>query len=252
MNIGRIFIQSVICVPFIFSMSNAGRALYMSENLGKSFEKAICLLYNTPFHGRTYQYNMNDAEKLMERTIRLKKIYPSIQHVTDYGSKYDFIIENSEDKYLNAKTTKYRGKVCPQVIGQCTRNNFCKYFNIINQDLINVKEFIQGNIAMIIKKYFENTFLCPILYYNENLDRLSIIKLRQGILWEKYQLEFRHLQRNMPWTGSTTLYIVDEFSETNIPIGEFQIHANRDVVKFRWYFENLLEQFPEKFETIYL
>jgi hypothetical protein len=100
----------------------------MPENLGKSFEKAICLLYNTPFHGRNKQYDMHSAEKLMERSIRLKTIYPDIKHVTDYGSKYDFIIENSDDKYLNAKTTKYRGKVCPQVIGQCTRNNFCKYF----------------------------------------------------------------------------------------------------------------------------
>jgi hypothetical protein len=252
MKISKFFIQSVIWIPYIYSLGNAGRASYTTNNLGKSFEKAICLLYNTPFHGRDKQYDMHSAEKLMERTQLLKTIYPDIKHVTDYGSKYDFIIENSDDKYLSTKTTKYRGKVCPQVIGQCTRNNFCKYFNIVNKDIINVKEFIQGNIAMVIKKYFENTFLCPILYYNENLDRLSIIKLRQGILWEKYEFEFRHVQRNRLWTGSTTLYIIDEFTERDIPIGEFQIHSNRDVVKFRWYFENLLEQFPEKFETIYL
>lgn len=263
MNISRCFLWSIIWSPFVSAfhrpfiqltrsrMTN-GNTINMSHSLGKSFEKAICLLYNTPFHGNRQQYNINNAKELMGRSLKLKTIYPDMKHVTNYASKYDFIIENSDEKYLNAKTTKTRGKVCPQVLGQCTRKSFCQHFNITNQDIVNVKEFIEGNVSIIIKKYFENTFLCPILYYNENMDKLSIIKLRQGILWEKYQFEFSHLQRNKIWASSTTLYIIDEFTEENIQIGEFQIHTNRDIIKFRWYFENLLEQFPEKFDTLYL
>jgi hypothetical protein len=257
MNVAGIIKTIMQTIMFFNLLSKSARIpmqpnRFLSDNLGKTFEKAICLLYNTKYYGDEKQYHLPLAEKLMERSIRLKEFYPSIQHVNDYSSKYDFILGDSEEKYLSAKTTKYRGKVCPQVIGQCTRKNFCHHFNLAYLDIANVKEFIQNNIQHVVTTYFENTFLCPILYYNENENTLSIIKKRQDILWKKYTLEFRHIQKNKEWGGSTTLYLIDEVSENNIPLGEFQIHTNRDVIKFRWYFENLLQYFPEKFEIIYL
>jgi hypothetical protein len=225
---------------------------YFSENLGKTFEKAICLLYDTKYYGNTTQYDLLKAQDLMQRTNKLKQIYPTIKHNHKYTSKYDFIIKDSYDRFLSAKTTKTRGKVCPQVIGQCTKKTFCDYFNIINTDIANVKIYIQNNIPLLLKNYFDNTFLCPILYYNEKLDKLAIIKRKEEIIWNQYNLEFRHIQYNKQWLGSTTLYIIDEITNKNIPLGEFQIHNQRDTIKFRWYFENLLNFFSDKFEIEYL
>lgn len=222
------------------------------NNLGKTFEKAICLLYDTPYNGNPTQYDLSKAEELMVRTSKLKQIYPSVKHVISYASKYDFVLGNSDESFLSAKTTKYRGKVCPQVIGQCTRKMFCEYFNILDGSIQTIKWFIEKNISIVLGEYIENTFLCPILYYNENTDKLSIIKKRQPILWDNYTFEFSHLNKNKEWGGSTTLYLIDEIRDKNISIGEFQTHKGRDIMKFRWYFENLLGIFPEKFEITYL
>jgi hypothetical protein len=224
--------------------------MFLTTNLGRTFEKAICLLYDTPYYGDKKFYDLEQAEYLKERTSKLKEIYPFVTHNNNYLSKYDFILKNSNEKFLSAKTTKSRGKVCPQVIGQCSKKNFYKYFNL--DCSYNIKNYIQNNKETLLSRYFEYTFLCPVLYYNEKEDELLLINKRQDILWKKYDFEFSHIQYNKEWNGSTTLYMIDEFTEKDISIGEFQIHNNRDSIKFRWYFDNILHLFPEKFNIISL
>ena len=100
----------------------------VTEDLGKIFEHAICLLYNTPYDG-TYKYSVQEAELLKERLVKLKDVFPyEIKHIAKNGSKYDFV--SDDGSHLSAKTTKRDGKVCPQVIGQPSKKKFCEFFGL--------------------------------------------------------------------------------------------------------------------------
>jgi hypothetical protein len=90
--------------------------------LGITFEMAICLLFDIKYDGN-YKYNLDNAIILKNRINKLKDIYSdnyNIKHIAKNQNKYDFMIINKIDNeivYLNAKTSKKDGKVCPQVIG---------------------------------------------------------------------------------------------------------------------------------------
>ena len=54
-----------------------------------------------------------------------------IPHLAQNGNKYDFTCINDTTISLSAKTSKKDGKVCPQVIGQPSRKNFCEFTNFV-------------------------------------------------------------------------------------------------------------------------
>lgn len=141
----------------------------ITEDVGKIFEMAICLTYNTLFDGN-YKYSMDEAIKIKENILqKLPCVFPyKLKHIAKKGNKYDFVcLEN--DIYLSAKTTKKDGKVCPQVIGQPSKNKFCEFFSIDSSfTLEQIKEYIQINVKTLLDVYFSNTFLCPIVYYNKH------------------------------------------------------------------------------------
>lgn len=217
----------------------------LTEDFGKIFEMAICILYNIKFDGK-YKYKIEDAEYLQKRLFKLKDIFPyEIKHTAKNGNKYDFtgVIDNNIK--LSAKTTKKDGKVCPQVIGQPSHKKFCQYFNIdILLNLEQIKSYIEHNINNMLDIYFSNTFDCPIIYYNKHTDKLQFIKLKMIIDWSMYNIEFSHIKKEKKWNESSTISI------NNKTIGEFQVHNHRDCIKFRWYFENLLNLFNNNFEII--
>ena len=94
--------------------------------------------------------------------------------------------------------------------------------------------------------YFDLTFDCPVLYYNQKTDVLQLIKQTKKIVWSDRLIEFSHNKKNKIWGESSTI------SVNNVTIGEFQVHNHRNSIKFRWAFENLLKQFPESFEIVNL
>jgi hypothetical protein len=209
----------------------------LTEDLGKQFEMAICLLYETHYDGK-FKYSMKEPEELKNRIIGLKQIYPyKLIHTAKGGARYDFTCVESPDIKLSAKTTKNKGvfKVCPQVIGQPSKKKFCEYFglenNLINQE---IKEYIQKNIEKILEKYFEYTFDCPIIFYNKGSSILWFIKNNSKIDWNDCIIEFSHIKRNKEWNESTTIFI------NGHSMGEFQFHNHRDNIKFRWNMYNLL------------
>jgi hypothetical protein len=115
----------------------------LTEDLGKIFEMAICLLYEIDYDGK-YKYSMDEAQKLKEQISQLREIYPhKLTHSAKNGSRYDFTgIEDSSIK-LSAKTTKKDGKIAPQVIGQPSKKKFCEYFDIMNSsNLDEIKVYI--------------------------------------------------------------------------------------------------------------
>lgn len=218
-----------------------------TEDLGKIFEMAICLLYEIPFDGK-YKYSMEDAQQLCTRIHPLLAEFPhKLKHTAKNGNQYDFCGEDDETIKLSAKTTKKDGKVCPQVIGQPSKRKFCDFFKIdIGISLEEIKSYIETNIGNMLSVYFELTFDCPIIYYNKKSDVLQLIKMQEKIDWNNYLIEFSHKKKNKEWYESSSISIND------ITIGEFQLHKHRDCIKFRWSFEKLLKKFVKTFTIVAL
>ena len=216
--------------------------MVVTEDLGKIFEMAICMLYEIPYVGK-YKYSMTKAEEIKETFINLKILFPyKLKHTAEKGNQYDFTGDELPEIKLSAKTTKKDGKVCPQVIGQPSRKKFCSYFDIEDTlSLDEIKEYIQSNLIKLLKIYFEHTFDCSVVYYNEKSKIRWFINKIQDVAWENCVFEFSHIQNNKKWNESTTIKI------NNVSIGEFQVHRHRDCIKFRWCFENLIRMFPECF-----
>lgn len=216
-----------------------------TEDLGKKFEMGVCLLYGITYDGK-YKYSMEEAEKLKDRISKLLTIFPyELKHTAKNGSQYDFTGLNDESIKLSAKTTKKDGKVAPQVIGQPSRKKFCDVFGIVDtSSLEEIKSYIEGNASSMLEKYFDTTFDCPIVYYNQNKDVLQLIRVINKVDWSSQAINFT--KTGAAWNESSSIKI------GKVTIGEFQVHTHRDCIKFRWSFEKLIELFKDSFEIINL
>lgn len=218
----------------------------ITEDLGKIFEMAICLLYETQYDGK-FNYSMVKAENLKDKISNLKEVFPhKIIHTAKNGARYDFTGSESSEIKLSAKTTKKDYKVCPQVIGQPSKKKFCEHFELdISSTNEQIKEYIIVNIVKLLKKYFEYTFDCPIIYYNEHSNALWFIKKHTDIDWDNCVIEFSHIKKNKTWNESSSITI------NGFSMGEFQVHNHRDNIKFRWNLLNLLNCFHKGQEEKY-
>ena len=217
----------------------------LTEDLGKIFEMAICLLYEIEYDGK-YKYSLEEANIIKDKLHKLKVEFPfKMEHTAKNGNKYDFV--SIDDKInLSAKTTKKKdGKVCPQVIGQPTKKKFCEFFGIdLLYNLEQIKNYIKTNVKSLLEMYALNTFDCPIVYYNKPKNMILFVKLKESINWINYNISFSHIIKNKKWNESSSIII------NGITIGEFQIHNHRDCIKFRWSFEKLLNLFNDNFEIV--
>lgn len=230
------------------ALTNVPQKKVVTEDLGKIFEMAICLLYGIHYDGK-YKYSLEEATKLKDRIISLQPIFPyELKHTAKNGNKYDFTGAIDESVQLSAKTTKKDGKVCPQVIGQPSRKKFCDVFGLdigkidVSGNMDEVKQFIETNVSAMLEIYVQNTFDCPIVYYNKHKDKLLFVQLKNPIVWTTYDVSFSHVVKNKKWNESSSI------SVNGTTIGEFQVHTHRDCIKFRWSFEKLLDLFSDHFE----
>ena len=218
----------------------------LTEDLGKIFEMAICLYYEIDYDGH-YKYSLQEAQILKNKLSNLKSVFPyAIKHCAKGGSKYDFECIDDPTIHLSAKTTKKDGKVCPQVIGQPSRKKFCEFFDldVHNVSLEQIKLYIINNIAHMLTVYCTHTFDCPLLYYNKHSNLLAFIVYKEHINWSNSTIQFSHNIKNKLWNESSSISI------NGVTIGEFQVHNNRDCIKFRWCFEKLLAMFGRHFTIV--
>lgn len=219
----------------------------ITEDLGKIFEMAICLLYEIEYDGK-YKYSLEEADIIKQRIYKLKDAFPyKIKHIAKNGNKYDFVSLENDHIHLSAKTTKKDAKVCPQVIGQPSKKKFCEFFGVdLQYNLEQIKQYIQDNVNALLHIYTINTFDCPVIYYNKHKNLLLFVKLKENINWINFDITFSHVIKNKKWIESSSIII------NNNTIGEFQIHNHRDCIKFRWSFEKILNLFKDNFEITYL
>lgn len=237
--------NKLISLPLPHIEENKTTKKIFTEDLGKIFEMAICLLYDIEYDGK-YKYSLQEANDIKVKLHKLKEVFPyELKHIAKNGSQYDFVVADNENIHLSAKTTKKDAKVCPQVIGQPSRKKFCDFFGIdASYDLNEIKTYIEVNVKSLLKVYALNTFDCPIIYYNKHKNTILFVKLRENINWTKYDILFSHTMKNKVWNESSSIVINGK------TIGEFQIHNHRNCIKFRWCFEKILDLFKDNFEII--
>ena len=204
-----------------------------NEDLGKEFEKAVCIYYGIEFKGN-FKYSIENAKRLADKLTPLKELWaPSAEHTANNRSSHDFTyLCNGLSRHLSLKTNKTSGgKICPQVIGQPTSKTFRKHFGL-SED-VNIKDYITNNFPSMLKKYWNNAYDVPMLYYNEKDDKIYYIKPSSYPEFEKEYLSLGKVGKD--WNESTTLKYKGE------TIGEFQVHNHRDCIKFRWNHKNLMD-----------
>jgi hypothetical protein len=222
------------------------KAMIVREDLGKNFEMAVCLLYGTPYEGN-FKYNLLQAELIRDKISNLKLAFPhTLIHTAKNDARYNFIGGDSPDIKLSAKTNKKGYKICSQFIEQPSKKKFCEHFGMDTSSTNEqIKEYIQLNIAKLLTEYFEYTFSSPIVYYNEHRDSLWFIKNHKTIDFENYIIEFTHIEKNKIWNESSTVKVC------GFEMGDFKVHNNKDNIKFRWNFDNLMYIFHHACEEEY-
>jgi hypothetical protein len=205
-----------------------------TEDLGKTFEMAICKAAGIDFCG-SYKYH-SPPPKLVSKIQEFSSTIKNLKHVAAGGSRHDF---RGDGYTVSAKTSKQiTGKVAPQVIGQPSLEKFRSVVGLSpDQD---VKEYIYDHIRELLGLFLDYTFDSHVLYYNQARGEIRRIRLRKEIDWSQIPLEWtRDLEE---WNNSNTL----KAGKTSLL--EIQVHsASRSNLVIRWYIENLLDFFPRNF-----
>ena len=211
-----------------------------TEDTGKMFEMAICLLYGIPYNGK-YKYNMEIPEQLKPRLSKLVDLFPMCKHTAKNGARYDYTALSNESLHLSAKTSKrYVGKVAPQVVGQSRPKKFCDSMGIEYTTDNDLKKHIQTNILDIIPILVNYTFDCPNIYFNKEKNTIRYITMPTPIEWNKYV--FKWTCDWPEWNNSSTLKIIIDNKE--YALLEFQFHSkHRTNMAIRWFYDNFLTIF---------
>lgn len=225
-----------------YCMDIEPRPVLKTEDTGKTLEYAICLAYNTPYNG-PFKYSVEEAQTLVPRLKSgLDKLFPQCTHTAEKGSRYDYTANDDATQHLSAKSTKDKGKVAPQVIGQPSPEKFCNLLGMNFTNLDTLKKYIQENINTILPVLDIYTFDSPIVYYNKKKDTIQFIKLVTPIVWSNYQYSWT--TPHSKWTNSTTLHI-STVGQKSVPLVEFQFHSTRKNMAIRWCFDAFLKFFQD-------
>jgi hypothetical protein len=224
-----------------------------NETAGMSCEKAICLSNNDENHSKICIDRCNDelVKKLVEPFTQFQQDNSILALAyTGYSdNKTDFVDVNGKTYSVKSNIRK-NGKVCPQVIGQPTKLKFIEnVYNPINnleQDTSITDADIKQNFFkytdQYLNLYFHYLFCCDYIIHicitETETDNASDFQFKLKLIdkmkftFEKEKITFSNTCEN--WNESITV------KYDNVSIGEFQIHRNRDSIKFRFILDNLL------------
>lgn len=218
-----------------------------TEDVGKQFEKAVCIAFNTAFNGQ-YKYEDDLPMKLKTRLEKIRDYFPMCYHSASKHGRYDFTSVTNPDIHLSVKTTKSGiGKVAPQVIGQPKPTKFCEILGIEYNDNDALKEYIQKNHTSILPILWSYTFDCSNLYYNHQTNEIQLITANVDIKWSDY--EYKWSREWTEWNNSSTMKIYNSSNKKYIDLIEFQFHSkSRTNMAIRWHYENLIKFFGDKLD----
>ena len=250
---------------------------FNNELIGISAEIAVADTFKVPINENYRKRGENDIVNVLENLLKenITEIFPKgvipIEHVAEGGNPIDFKLNNG--KTLSVKTNKRQlGKVAPQIIGQPTAET---YFSHMKNELLDdipefddienklkerklednyenrskiFKEITVKYIDIIINEYWKNLVECDYLlfFYNiidknkkisKNPEYIIVTKELELPNFEKENFSFTKTLTN--WNESNTVKY--NYNGTQISIGEFQVHKNRNCFKFRFNIKNILK-----------
>lgn len=219
----------------------------ITEDLGKITEKAICDLIETPYN-MAFKYSQVRVDSLKPRFASLALEFAGYKHTGHTDNLNDFTSADGS-KHLSVKTTKKGWKVCPQILGQPSRSTFCPSFELaLDSTNDQIKTYIETHVSEMMPKYLATTFHCPVLFYCEKTNLCQIITIISPPSWNEISLSFSHQEKKKTWNESSTLYATIS-ADKKVTLGEFQIHAHRNCIKFRFDLKNLISTFPDCFSV---
>lgn len=250
---------------------------FNNEVIGISAEIAVADTFKVSINENYRKREENDIVNVLENLLKenITEIFPKgvipIEHVAEGGNPIDFKLNNG--KTLSVKTNKRQlGKVAPQIIGQPTAETYFSHMK--NELLDDIPEFddienklkerkLEDNyenrskifkeisvkyIDIIINEYWKNLVECDYLlfFYNiigkdkkisKNPEYIIVTKELELPNFEKENFSFTKTLTN--WNESNTVKY--NYNGTQISIGEFQVHRNRNCFKFRFNIKNILK-----------
>jgi hypothetical protein len=223
-----------------------------NEQIGVSAEISIGDIFNVDisdnYRNRGAQLITDSIKPIVKDMFKKNNIPFPIQHVAERQSKVDFTLK--DNKTLSIKTNKQKlGKAAPQKIGQASSNT---WFSILAERLNiayiptaypeKVKLFkiiALTRIEELLYIYWDYMFDCDFLIqiYNivdsknlpTNDPKYIVIKKTSSPVWDSSKITFTK-KTVLEWNESNTV----KYEYDGIPIGEFQVHNNRDNFKFRF------------------
>lgn len=229
-----------------------------NETFGMSIEKSLCEIYeleNDIEEKRVDRTIVDEIKIELKRYLDTSKLELS-EYIGGGGYQDDFMLKDG--RTLQVKTNfNNSDKVCPPKIGQCTKrtflNNVAKKINkdVELNDVSEIKKFIISNDKEILKLYIEAYYTSDlILYVKKPKNNKYFITIYDKINFDSNILkecEITFTKNIETWNESSTMRI--KYENINYSIGEYQIHSNRDGVKFRFNrnnFHNLMEKINKK------
>ena len=208
-----------------------------NETFGIKVERSLCEIFCVKYPKHIYTRGGPRDKKItkqLKKIFRRKKLYIT-NHIGTENKESDFIMFHKRS--LSVKTNINGSKVCPQNIGQITKKKFDKVFKTEAVDDQDRKEFIFRNISKMLEMYLENTFCCDYMlwFYKEKNKFLHKILRKRDIsrfIFDPNLITWTRTPEK--WNESSTV------KYKGISIGEFQIHNNRNCIKFRFNMKNLL------------
>jgi len=224
-----------------------------NESFGITCEYIICKLYKLDNNLQNRIDNMY-IKKLTETLDKFKNEFKkkynlSCNEFLGYqNNAIDFNCYDNRKKIKNISLSiksniNSNALLCPQFIGQCTLKSFIQKINNMDvfksiklKNIQDVKKFIIRKINLLFDIYYKYLFCCNYLLWvkkdtNNNIE-YDIIEKPIKLNLKKNLFSFTKTLDM--WNESNTLKYDD------LSVGIFQIHTNRDCIKFRFNFKNLM------------
>lgn len=213
-----------------------------TETFGLSVEKYICDTYNLSYEHHFKYRTISLQPELQEHISRVLRQIHVQRFLGSANGSVDFLLTHGKTLSVKTNTTGY--KLCPQTIGQTTKSRFDLYFNLRDVDDKERKRFIIQHISTILKEYYRHLFCCDYLLwiYQDTTSKhhAQLFRASDFMYFPFYKCDFTFSRTLDTWNESSTLKV------NGISIGEFQVHANRNCIKFRFHMKNLLKVISTK------
>jgi hypothetical protein len=222
---------------------NAGKDT--TETFGMTIEWLICDIAQIPCSISSARINADlckDASLRTSLEVAMSTMPKIARHVGDANESVDFVFVDGQTLSVKSNLDRAR-KVCPQNIGQITKQKFLKYFNNSGYDVpaneamyASIKHMILYNPSYFIKEYLTNTFTCSFMLwiYKKNRAFHSTVIAKSNVKSVDLENSDFSFTKTADWNESSTV----KYKKHSI--GEFQVHNNRNGVKFRFNMDKLL------------